>query len=307
MTEYMDEMDKQTKEKAIKLSLASLNIQQTIKSICNGVVDRALKMLYKCLYVEEDRKKFEIEMDVENIENNETQSPTVIDSQLNAFAEKLKDFYSTLNSKFTDCFFKTMKSTADAIRKRIRLADAKETKIPLILSTLTLENNIIVLVPSVDQLQESLSVGNEMILNIFNSIPLWDQETVMPWMTKRLRSKKQPGMTYKEKKCDGFKPPVAESPEFANSQTNVYYVGRDVFYGIINDNKEIQSLLSILNNSLSTLNTDISEKLSRFKSFSFLWESSIESFLEDFMKTDPQMSEFIAELSRFERINVNIN
>ena len=236
---------------------------------------------------------------MENLESTEPPlNPADIDHELNVFAEKLKEFYTNLNSKFTDCFFKTTKSTADAIRKRVLFGDSKEANPPMVLSTLTLENNIIVLNPSVEELQECLSQGNEMILQIFNSIPLWNQEKVMPWMSKRLRLKNKTGFIMKEKRCNDRRSYLNSEPRnYFAPQTNAF-PEQNVFYGVISENKEIQSLLSILNNSLSTLSSEVNNKLSRFQTLSFLWDSSIEAFLEDLMKTDPQMSEFIAELSR---------
>ena len=293
----MEEMNKQTKENAVKLSLASLNVQQTIKSICSDVVDMCLQTLHGCLYVSEDKENFERQMKLEN--NDVTPiplSPVEIDSELNFFAESLKKFYTTLSNKFTNCLFETTKSTAEAIRNR--LIHSSETNSPLILSTLTLQHSVIVLSPSVEELQECLSQGNEMLLQIFNNIPLWDQEKVMPWMTKRLNMRKN-NMSFKDQKCQNMRVTKTEISENYEKQV---VPEKNVFYEVVSENKDIQSLLNILSDSLDILNSNIFYKLSRFNKFNFLWEESIETYLEDFMKTDPQISEFSSELTRFDKL-----
>lgn len=46
-------------------------------------------------------------------------TPEAVESELNIFADKLKELYLAFNMKFTDCLFKAAKLTADSIRKRL--------------------------------------------------------------------------------------------------------------------------------------------------------------------------------------------
>ena len=71
LVQYVEEVERQTKQRAAKLSLISLNIQQTITDMTTMIVDRALQKIYKCLEVEEDKRAFsdESEFLIHNLTN----------------------------------------------------------------------------------------------------------------------------------------------------------------------------------------------------------------------------------------------
>ena len=50
-------------------------------------------------------------------------------------------------------------------------------------------------------LQESLIDSNDKMLQIFKSILLWNQDKIMPWMSRRLKAKVRPGLSFKEHRC----------------------------------------------------------------------------------------------------------
>jgi dynein heavy chain len=78
------------------------------------------------------------------------------------------------------------------------------------------------------------------------------------------------------------------------------------FFQRVQENKEINKLVSLLSTAINSTKKDVLNALDRFSHYHVIWEKDRDEELEEFMKQDPRLSEFEAEILHYEELEAQI-
>nr|XP_033322692.1 dynein heavy chain 5, axonemal isoform X1 [Megalopta genalis] len=220
--------------------------------------------------------------------------------------------------KVVDVLTKVTRSSLDAIRKRfIRVIDPEQTPSPIFLLHATLMIPVVTVKPSLDDVQEVLTLVGKTIAGVSKGVSQWNSrvnknswgtayprksfaDIVMRAQMQVAKKKQEEPEDPKTRRRRLYKIISEERPIFPVQETN--------FYGMLMDNKEILKLLSMLSTCMLEFKPDLVEFINRWKPYKFLWKNersmrellqiSLPEFeatlrkhseLEDLLATEPDM------------------
>ncbi|KZC10625.1 Dynein heavy chain 5, axonemal [Dufourea novaeangliae] len=231
----------------------------------------------------------------------------------NAVSE-MRRYYSR---KVVDVLIKVTRTSLDAIRKRfIRDIDLEQTPSPIFLLHATLMIPVVTVKPSLDDVQEVLTLVGKTIGGVAKGVSQWNSrvnknswghayprsfaDIVMRAQLHVAKKRQEEPEDPKIRRRRLYKIISEERPIFPVQEQN--------FYEMVMDNKEIIKLLSILNTCMMEFKQNLAEFIDRWKPYKFLWKNersvrellqiSLPEFeatlrkhseLEDLLATEPDM------------------
>jgi len=79
------------------------------------------------------------------------------------------------------------------------------------------------------------------------------------------------------------------------------------YFKMINENKEIAKLITLLSNFLLPAKNDINSSIERFKKYEFIWQKDRDDDLREFLKLNPQVTEFEAKVRFLAQLSIEVN
>ncbi|XP_076639069.1 dynein axonemal heavy chain 1 isoform X1 [Colletes latitarsis] len=232
----------------------------------------------------------------------------------NAVSE-MRRYYSR---KVVDVLTKVTRTSLDAIKKRfIREINPEETPSPIFLLHATLMIPVVTVKPSLDDVQEVLTLVGKIIAGVARGVSQWNSrvnknswgnayprrsfaDIVMRAQVQAAKKKQEEPEDPKIRRRRLYKIISEERPIFPDQERN--------FHAMVMDNKEVMKLLSILNTCMLEFKPDLAEFIDRWKPYKFLWKNersmrellqiSLPEFettlrkhseLEDLLATEPDM------------------
>ncbi|KAL5009929.1 hypothetical protein ScPMuIL_012234 [Solemya velum] len=205
--------------------------------------------------------------------------------------------YGMLNyftQRNTEALVKCSRLSLDAIKRRLQTSNkyakdhAKDdAKPPLFCADIVLQIPNVVMKPSLDELQISLSKAVLIVLKMSQDIPQWDH-----LMLHQKQQQKEIEMLAAEQGEESVKmmPTTTIKP----------------LHKIISEHKDIVKIVIQLNSIISTFKMDVQDVLEHFTKYSHLWSKEPEEAVKEFMETKPIMTEIEAQIRFYQKLEVEI-
>ncbi|KAL5009913.1 hypothetical protein ScPMuIL_012218 [Solemya velum] len=162
-----------------------------------------------------------------------------------------------------------------------------DAKPPLFCADIVLQIPNVVMKPSLDELQISLSKAVQIVLKMSQDIPQWDH-----LMLHQKQQQKEIEMLAAEQGEESVKmmPTTTIKP----------------LHKIISEHKDIVKIVIQLNSIISTFKMDVQDVLEHFTKYSHLWSKEPEEAVKEFMETKPIMTEIEAQIRFYQKLEVEI-
>ena len=206
-------------------------------------------------------------------------------------AEYLLEYFNHQN---LDALLKLTRSTLEKLRKRLnassslgytdRGSDKKENS-PVFKASATLAIPSIVMKPSLEDIQNTISTVVQTILGTHKSVYLWGQTR----STESGEDTLDPANQALAKSSKGNV--LAAAPQTKQLKS---------FHRLVVENKEVAKLMSFLSTTITSSKRLVTEALEQFNKYQELWTVDRDEKLKEFMSTKPLISEFEAEMRKYE-------
>ncbi|XP_064651602.1 dynein axonemal heavy chain 8-like [Lineus longissimus] len=148
-----------------------------------------------------------------------------------------------------------------------------------------------VMQPSLDDIQQTLNKATQHVLGVSRGIAQWGQERpATPEATIEDKGHKH------SHKHEHHPDPLLglNLPQVKN------------YYKSIADHKDIAKIVMMLTSAVNSFRQDITNALERFSEYEYLWDNDREEAVKQFVATDPILSEFKAEILRYDALGKEI-
>ncbi|KAK3724620.1 hypothetical protein RRG08_041104 [Elysia crispata] len=207
-------------------------------------------------------------------------------------------YYSLLNyftQRNTEALVKCTRLSLDAIKRRLQANryaigdDSRDdAKPPLFRVDVVLEIPNVVIRPNLDELQQTLSKGVQIILKASQNMKLWEHQI----LHQRQQQKEMEQIALDEKE-EGAK----MMPASAQAKP---------LFKVISEHKDVGKIVIQLNSIISTFKGDVQESLDNFTNYSELWTQEPETKVKEFMASKPILSEIEAQIRYYQKLEMDI-
>ena len=208
-------------------------------------------------------------------------------------AEYLREYFNHQN---LDALVKLTRTTLEGLRKRINASSAlgytelseeqKREHQPVFEASATLAIPSIVMKPSLEEIQTAVNNIVQIVLCTHKSVYLWGQDR------SALKAARSHNNSLAAPTSKGSILQVEE----------VFPPGRQLknHYRLVSENKEVAKLVTFLSTTVTSSKRLVTEALEQFNKYQELWSVDREAKLKEFMGTKPLISEFEAEMRKYE-------
>ncbi|XP_006824996.1 dynein axonemal heavy chain 8-like, partial [Saccoglossus kowalevskii] len=243
-----------------------------------------------------------------NVELASAMSLTAEEEQL--LQEECQELVMHFNHKNLEALLKASKGSLDIIKKRVYCTSAvsrrttmgysapprKEVKgNALFKADIKLCIPNVVMQPSLDDIQLALNKAAAFVVEVNRGVAQWgqnrykDPEVVIRLSDQHTTRKDNIPI---EDSYDGLEP-------IAPQKLNNYYKS-------IADHKDINKLVMMLSSAMNSIRQEAGEALKQYNEYKFLWEEDRDQTVKDFLTTEPILSDWKAEIMRFQNLEQDI-
>eukprot|EP00111_Clytia_hemisphaerica_P005698 TCONS_00016530-protein len=197
------------------------------------------------------------------------------DAELEEEGQELINFFS---HKMVDALLKCVRNSLDMLKRRVFQGssghrygksyyskksgkDHPDTLAPFFKADVVLSIPNVTIQPSIDDIQHALNKGYQSILEVCRSVKEWNQ--------------------------------------LKTEQTGSFIPKTKNYYKYIADHKDVTKLTVMLTSAISATKVDTNKCLEIFDQFMFLWKSDRDEVIQEFLASDPILSEFQAEIIKY--------
>ncbi|XP_047128116.1 dynein axonemal heavy chain 8 isoform X1 [Hydra vulgaris] len=188
--------------------------------------------------------------------------------------EERSELINIFNNKLIDALLRCIRNSLDVLKRRFQgksynsnEKNSSYSALPFFKADIVLSIPNVIFQPSIDDIQQVLNKCYHSILEVCKNVHQWSQ--------------------------------VKDSESAIPKSKN--------FYKYITDHKDVNKLLVMLSSAISSTKADTNQCIDYFNKFDFLWKADREGTIKNFMLTDPILSEFKAEIIRYQDIEQSIN
>ncbi|XP_069469880.1 dynein axonemal heavy chain 5 [Ambystoma mexicanum] len=232
--------------------------------------------------------------------------------------EEAHELLCHFNHRNLDALLKVTRNSLEAIRKRIHASsmitfldcdDATKQKQcgqPLLKTNITLSIPNIIMVPALDEVQQTLNKAVDCIISVSKGVGQWNKERLSK--KKRLERKisaqkhggdSETGETTLRNTHEG-------SSDIASIKVEPSVLCKNYFKSV-SENKEIAKLASVLSTAINSTKKEVLIALERFKCYHHIWQSERDDVIEKFLIGNPLLSEFESQILHFRDLDLQIS
>ncbi|GAA49452.1 dynein heavy chain 5 axonemal [Clonorchis sinensis] len=201
-------------------------------------------------------------------------------------------FLGHITQKNTDALIRSIRSTLDAIKLRLQPKQSSylrtpepEVSVPLLKVNLTLAIPNVTIKPSIEELQTGLNTVTKGILHVTEAVQPW-QHMLMCQQQQQREIKRLSEKALEQKK---------------HTQATIKPLHR-----IIAEHKEVLKLVGQLNGAFNACREEVNQFIQSHSKYSELWTSDPQIKVEEFTKTNPNLSDFDARLHHYLHLEQSI-
>ena len=208
-------------------------------------------------------------------------------------ADYLREYF---NHQTLDALVKLTRTTLESLRKRINASSAlgytelseeqKKEHQPVFEASATLAIPSIVMKPSLEEIQTAVNNIVQLVLCTHKGVYLWGQD----------RSALKPASSH----SNSLAAPISKGSVAQGDEVLPPMKQLKNHYRLVSENKEVAKLVSFLSTTVTSSKRLVTEALEQFNKYQELWSVDREAKLKEFMETKPLISEFEAEMRKYE-------
>ena len=253
--------------------------------------------------------------------------------QLNMEAQELLTHFIHKN---IDAIVRVTRTTLDGMRKRVQSAiahhyvekgsslgqgkDRGPDLSPLFSANVTLQIPNITMQPALDEIQQGLNKAAQYVVSVSKGISQWNKtcKALLKAEKKekddsdneaRSRSASNAGSDDESRSDIGPSRRVTRMPADSDAGTVVsmaIFPQRANYFKNVAENKEIAKLVSFLSTAINSQKKDVTTSLEFFNKYEPIWKEDREAEIAKFLETDPKLSEFEAQILRYNALEETI-
>uniref|UniRef100_A0A8C3EUT6 Dynein axonemal heavy chain 5 n=1 Tax=Corvus moneduloides TaxID=1196302 RepID=A0A8C3EUT6_CORMO len=250
--------------------------------------------IYDVLATEEERRSKSLTSSRNSSEMWAGPSPTAKRKRmdLEKLEEEANELLSYFNNRNIDALLKVTRNTLETIRKRIH---QKKGVHPVIRTNINLSIPNIIMIPSLDEVQQTLNKAVDSIVKVMKGVQQWSMERIskVGVLTAFFRTNGAKLLQIKNKCYSLIRRKCSREELFCCG------VGAE-------KNKEIIKLVSLLSSAINSTKRVLTA-LESFSCYHHIWQRDKEETIDKLMVGNPLLSEFESEILHFQDLDLKIN
>ncbi|XP_074653701.1 dynein axonemal heavy chain 8-like [Tubulanus polymorphus] len=253
-----------------------------------------------------------VQQDIQREQDNQSVAssvPPVEVGEEQLFSEQCQELFSHFNHRNLEAILRATRLSLDLIRKRVFFhhpvrgptnatmfdddSDNRSVS-PFFIASITLSIPNVVMQPNLDEIQHALNLVSQCVLEVSRGICQWGQE--------RFRKPDQQQLDLLQKKTHHFE--THHDDEYMIPIPPQQLLN---YYKSIADHKDVSKNTLMLSSACNSFREHIANALTQFHTYHFLWDEDREKIVMEFVSTDPVLSEFRAEILRYDAIQREID
>uniref|UniRef100_F6PHB9 AAA+ ATPase domain-containing protein n=1 Tax=Ciona intestinalis TaxID=7719 RepID=F6PHB9_CIOIN len=178
----------------------------------------------------------------------------------------------------------------------------REGMAPLLVSNVELAIPNVELKPNLEEVQSAINETARCIVEVSKGVVCWGQAQPDE-VDLEMERRGSAGRNYKRE--DGKK--MGSQMTLQNSFDKLQNHYKSFFYKAISEHKDITKLVMMLGSAMNNIREPVTKNLQQFNHFQMLWEEERETAVKEFMATNPLLTEFRAEIMKYEDINQRVD
>ncbi|XP_025115342.1 dynein heavy chain 5, axonemal-like isoform X3 [Pomacea canaliculata] len=241
--------------------------------------------------------------------------------------ESARELLIHFNNRNQDALLRCVRNTLESLRKRIisssishyqsessMYGDSKRDSRPFFRTNVTLAIPNIVMQPALDEVQQGLSKAVQHVLSVCKGIAQWSKERKQPAKFLSEQGSSPAGEHADRRHSIASNAPSEAShvdragKDGGEPSVQSYVITQQAknYFKSISENKEITKLVSLLSTSINSNKKEVTTALEQFSHYNAIWEEDRDTEMEAFLKEDPKLSEFEAQIKHYEQLEVDI-
>ncbi|XP_042662867.1 dynein axonemal heavy chain 5 isoform X2 [Tyto alba] len=238
---------------------------------------------------------------------------------LEMLEEEANELLSYFNHCNIDALLKVTRNTLEAIRKRIHASSMinflenhnaskqKKSAHPIIRTSINLSIPNVVMIPSLDEVQQTLNKAVDSIVKVMKGVGQWSKERI----SKKKMLERKVAVLWCEStdsdSDDGMRETGKKNFPDAASLSLSDPVQNQNYFKSVSENKEIIKLVSLLSTAVNSTKREVLTALESFSCYHHVWQRDKEETIDKLMMGNPLLSEFESEILHFQDLELKIN
>ncbi|XP_074644897.1 dynein axonemal heavy chain 5-like [Tubulanus polymorphus] len=236
--------------------------------------------------------------------------------------EAAMELLNHFNHRNLDALLRVTKNTLETLRKRITSSSmvhyidnkgsAQKDNHPFFRTNAVLQIPNIVMQPALDEVQQAVNKAAQMIISVSKGVSQWSKERKIEKAERPGSSSDQMDMRRQsimsvasESSRSEMMSRVGRKDDSSSVHMQVQVMPKN-YHKSVSENKEISKLGSLLSTSINSTKKEVTTALENFAHYNVIWEKDREEDLVEFMKDDPKLSEFEAQILHYEFLEMKI-
>ncbi|KAM7379582.1 hypothetical protein PAMP_005128 [Pampus punctatissimus] len=197
----------------------------------------------------------------------------------NKFEKEFKKLYESFSARVLDALVKTTKLSLETLKRRICGAKSTSTYqklksesrlVPLIKSEVQLVMPNVVMIPTVDEIQQAIKQLIDLVLEVSKGISCWQRE-------------------------------------YSHDDTKNISREKEDFYHRVVEHKDIRKAVVIMKSAVSFQREQAADVLKQFDPFRSIWDEDRDLKIKEFMDNNPSLIQIKSEIQHYDSIEQEID
>ncbi|KAM9637240.1 dynein axonemal heavy chain 5 [Morphnus guianensis] len=242
---------------------------------------------------------------------------------LELLEEEANELLSYFNHCNIDALLKVTRNALETIRKRIHASSVinflgnhnaskeKKSAQPIIRTRINLSIPNIVMIPSLDEVQQTLNKAVDSIVKVMKGVGQWSKERISK---KKMLERKVAVLRCESRDSDSDdgmketgKKNISDSASDAASLSLSDPVQSQNYFKSVSESKEVIKLVSLLSTAINSTKREVLTALERFSCYHHIWQRDKEETIDKLMMGNPLLSEFESEILHFQDLELKID
>ncbi|NXH29664.1 DYH8 protein, partial [Myiagra hebetior] len=286
-----------TKECAESLNIKSMHIEDAVQELID-LFEKNYEFPSSKTSESQGIKEKHIAFESKEKEKQKTpaEGPQSDDSKGNdkeeEFKKNCKDLHAYFSRRLLISLQKATRMSLDRIKRRMSVSIKSEDITPFLKAEVHLDIPNLVIVPSLDEIQQAINRMIHLILEVNRGIAQWGQRHLQKSILKTEPGTQQASVAFGSQ---GKKPKKGEK----GTDDKVVRKLKN-FYAGVAENEAITKIIVLLSSAGDSLKEGTSEVLQEFDKYKELWTEDKDTKFQEFFATDPSLSEIREEILHYD-------
>ncbi|NWR08769.1 DYH8 protein, partial [Paradoxornis webbianus] len=207
------------------------------------------------------------------------------------FKKNCKDLLAYFSRRLLVSLQKATRLSLDRIKRRMGLPTRPKDLAPFLKAEIHLDIPNLVIVPSLDDIQQAISHMIHLTLEVSRGVAQWGQRHLQKSILKT-----EPGT----QQAAGFASHGKKGKKGEKGADDKVIRKLKNFYAGVAENEAIAKIIVLLSSAGNSLKEGVSEVLQEFDRYKVLWTEDKDTIFQEFFATDPTVSEIKEEIIHYD-------